>query len=89
MPPKRTWLQAELTLLVDLVTEDYHYLTDAFTMAKTKRHVDNKWIEIMQKINALGEGEPLTKDKVKKRWFDFKSTAKGAVSAYNKERTMS
>ena len=45
--------------------------------------VDNKWSEITNKINALGEGaQRLTCEKVKKKWFDLKSISKKAVAIY-------
>ena len=48
--------------------------------------VDNKWSEITNKINALGEGaQRLTCEKVKKKWFDLKSISEKAVAIYTTE----
>ena len=38
--------------------------------------------EICRNINALGIGTTLEVEKVKKKWFDMKPTAKKAVAKY-------
>ena len=67
------------------VETHYEFLTGPLTNSKTKGMVDAKWLEITQRINALGAGSKLEVDKVKKKWFDPKSIAKKAVAEYNKE----
>ena len=85
MSERRLWTVNEIDLLLDLVTDCYQFLSAPLNNSKTKTMIDKKWSEITTKINALGEGQPLAMDKVKKKWFDLKSTSKKAVMLYNKE----
>ena len=47
--------------------------------------MDAKWNEICRNINALRIGTTLEVEKVKKKCFDMKSTAKKEVAEYKKE----
>ena len=51
----RRWTQEEVELLIDLVKDNYTFLTGALTNAKTKSMVDNKWKHIASAINSLAE----------------------------------
>ena len=66
------------------VDANYNFLTSALSTAKTKIMVVAKWNEICKNINALENGTKLEVEKVKKKWFDMKSTAKKAVAQYKK-----
>ena len=83
----RRWSSEEVHELVENVETHYDFLTSALTISKTKSMVDNKWLDITDSINALGTGPKLEVEKVKKKWFDMKSTAKKAVAEYKKELT--
>ena len=83
----RRWSSEEVHELVEYVETHYNFLTSALTISKTKSMVDNKWLDITDSINALGAGPKLEVEKVKKKWFDMKSTAKKAVAEYKKELT--
>ena len=47
--------------------------------------VDNKWRDIASAINSLAKGTPFSTEKIKKKWFDVKSRAKGNVALFKKE----
>ena len=48
--------------------------------------VDEKWLDILNEINALGMGSPpLTAKKAKKKWVDIKSISKKAVAKWKSE----
>ena len=47
--------------------------------------VDNKWRDIASAINSLAKGTPFSTEKIKKKWFDVKSRAKGSVALFKKE----
>ena len=83
----RRWSSEEVHELVENVETHYNFLTSALTISKTKSMVDNKWLDITDSINALGADPKLDVEKVKKKWFDMKSTAKKAVAEYKKELT--
>ena len=72
-------------MLVEEVDANYEFLTSALSAAQTKIMVDAKWNEISTKINAFGIGTRLEAEKVKKKWFEMKSTAKKAVAEYKQE----
>ena len=57
------WTQEKLELLVDLVMDNYTFLTAALTNAKTKSMVDNKWRDIASAINILAKGTPFSTEK--------------------------
>ena len=77
----RRWSSEEVHELVENVETYYNFLTSAPTISKTKSMVDNKWLDI------TGAGPKLEVEKVKKKWFDIKSTAKKVVAEYKKELT--
>ena len=81
----RRWTSKEVNDMVENVKTHYEFLTGPLTNSKTKGMVGAKWLEITQRINALGADPKLEVDKVKKKWFDTKSIAKKAVAEYNKE----
>ena len=57
------WQRAEnkKNKLNDLIEQNYGFILDALTPHKTKQMVDQKWTDILNKINALGMGSsPLT-----------------------------
>ena len=81
----RRWTSEEVNDLVENVETHYEFLTSPLTNSKMKGMVDAKWLEITQRINALGAGIKLEVDKVKKKWLDTKSITKKAVAEYNKE----
>ena len=83
----RRWSSEEMHELVENVETHYNFLASALTISKTKSMVDNKWLDITDSINALGAGPKLEVEKVKKKWFDMKSTAIKAVAEYEKELT--
>ena len=58
--------QEEVELLIDLVKDDYTFLTWALTNAKTKSMVDNKWRDIASAINSLAKRTPCSTAKIKK-----------------------
>ena len=79
------WTQEKLELLVDLVKDNYTFLTGALTNAKTKSMVDNKWRDIASAINSLAKETPFSTEKIKKKWFDVKSRANCDVPLFKKE----
>ena len=83
----RRWSSEEVHELVENVETHYNFLTSALTISKTKSIVDNMWLGITDSINALSAGPKLEVEKVEKKWFDMKSTAKKAVAEYKKELT--
>ena len=78
----RRWTQEEVELLVDLVKDNYTFLTGALTNAKTKSMVDSKWRDIASVINSLAKGTPFSTEKIKKKLFDVKSRAKRDVALF-------
>jgi len=82
----RQWEEDESKLLINLVEENYNFLFESLAPNKTKQMVDQKWQEIVEKINALGVGFPaLSLKQVKKKWADIKSLTKRAVTRWNTE----
>ena len=70
----RQWDEEEKNFLINLVETNYNYLFISLTPNKTKQMVDKRWVEIVQKINALGVGSPaLSLKQVKKKWAVMKS----------------
>ena len=83
----RRWSNEEVRVLVEEVDANNEFLTSALSVSKTKIMLDAKWNEICRNINALGIGTTLEVEKVKKKWFDMKSTAKKAMAENKKELT--
>ena len=54
---RRRWTANETAKLVELMHDNYAYLYEAFNPGKTKQHVDQRWEDIRDSINALGEGK--------------------------------
>ena len=78
--------EEEKNLLIDLVETNYNYLFNSLTPNKTKRMVDKRWVEMVQKINALGVGSSaLWLKQVKKKWADMKLLSKKVVARWNVE----
>ena len=58
----------ETNKLVDLVGENYSWLFQAIDNSKSRKMVDDKWMEITAAINALGSGKSLlTREKVERK----------------------
>ena len=85
MADRRSWSQNEKDKLIELVQQNYDFLTSSLTPAKTKAMVDKKWREITDEINSIGDGSPLSVLQVKRKWADEKSKTKKVVSKYRKE----
>ena len=81
----RRWVPEEVNVLVDLVEENYEFLTSALSATKTKRMVEERWQIVASGVNALNAGTPYPVEKVKRKWFDLKSISKKAVASYIKE----
>jgi len=81
----RRWLSDEVSLLVDLISKDYDFLTSSLSATKTKFMVDEKWKAIANQINDLNNDANYPVEKVKRKWFDLKSISKKAVAFYKKE----
>ena len=71
--------------MIDLLKDNYTYLTGALTNAKTKSMVDNKWRDIAGAINSLAKRKLFSTEKMKTKWFDVKSRAKRDVVLFKKE----
>ena len=85
MTERRRWTMPETIKLVDLVGENYSLLFQAIDNSKSRKMVDDKWMEITAAINALGSGKSLlTREKVERKWTDLKSTSKMVVMKYRK-----
>jgi len=72
-------------MLVEMLANNYNFLTGSINNSKTKAVIDMKWAEIANSINSLGGGPPLETEQVRKKWFDTKSLAKKAIAEYKKE----
>ena len=83
------WTSNEVNELVSLVAESYKFINEPLNNSKTKVTVGKKWEDIAEKINALGEGTPFSREKVKRKWLDLKSTSKKAVTMFNKQAAKS
>ena len=85
MTERRRWTANEDSKLVELLKNDYKFLTESLSESKTKRMVDEKWAKITNNINSLGEGRSkLSDEQVQKKWIDIKSKSKTAVMKYKK-----
>ena len=54
MTDRRRWTSAETSKLVDLIQENYSFLFETISNAKSKKDIDEKWDEITAQVNALG-----------------------------------
>ena len=88
MTDRRRWTSAETSKVVDLIQENYSFLFETISNAKSKKDIDEKWDEITAQVNALGSGKVrLTTDQVQRKWSDLKSTTKILVMKYRKGQT--
>ena len=62
----RRWTPEEVELLIDLMRDNYTFLTGALTNAKTKSMVNNKWRDIASAINSLDKRTPFLIEKFQK-----------------------
>ena len=81
----RRWSNDEVEILVELVGNNYEFLTGSLNVSKTKSMVDQKWEELTANINSINAGPAFEVEQVKKKWFDTKSLAKKAVAEYKRE----
>ena len=56
MDLRRRWESAEVEKLVDLIGDQYSFLFSSLNISKTKRMVDEKWMDITNLINGTGIG---------------------------------
>ena len=84
---QRKWKPGEFDLLIDLVKDNYSFLTDGLHPGKTKPIVNTKWHEITHQINSLGlHPIPLTMQQVRKKWQDEKSLTKKKNTGVKRSR---
>ena len=64
-----TWVP-EVNVLVDLIEENYEFLTSALSATKTKRMVEERWQVVANGVNALNAETPYPVGKAKRKCFD-------------------